>query len=469
MTALTIDRRGRRSGVASWLRRRNDFWLAIATGGVVALLILTLPMEAALVSSIVGAFVILALVDTRVAALSLLFVRASMDVTATVPLLSASGSTNVNAAGMMSFIAIGIAFAHIALTRINVARVPLAKPMMVVLLITFVGVAVSPDKATSIQDWVRMLGTFSIYVLIVDLIQTRDDQRWLVRAILLSALIPVGYGMWQWLHHEGNVDTPGLVRVYGTFTHPSPYSFYLVQLLPIAVVFAVHTRSKLARLGLCVLIPVMLFNIYEAQTRGAWVGLAAAFVVFSLMRARWTLIFLPLIAGALYFGSPSVRARISEATSTTGSVLWRQEQWQKALGVASPPQLATVGAGIDAVAVELGQPTHNEYLRLLVETGIAGLIAMLYLYRQLWNLARDAYRRATNAFDRDLLLAFLMGFVARATIALSDNVIIHPSLEWCFWGLAALVVVIGGSYQRVRVGLHLGVAPEPAGVDPDMR
>ncbi len=455
MSAIAIDPVARRRGVAAWFRRRNDVWLATGTGAIVAFLILNLPMEAALVSSIIGAFVIFALVDTRVAVLSLLFVRASMDVTATIPLLSASGSTDVNAAGMMSFIAIGIAFAHIALTRINVARIPLAKPTMVVLLITLLGIAVSPDKALSAQDWVRMLGTFSIYVLVVDLIQTREDQRWLVRALLLSALIPVSYGMWQWLHHEGNIDTPGLVRVYGTFTHPSPYSFYLVQLLPFVAVFAVHTRSRIARVALCTLIPLMLFDVYEAQTRGAWVGLAAAFIVFSLMRARWTLIFLPLVAGALYFGSSTVRVRISEATSTTGSVLWRQEQWQNALAISSPLKLVTVGAGIDAVTVDLGQPTHNEYLRLLVETGLAGLVAMLYLYRQLWNLARDAYRRADNRFDRDLLLAFLMGFVARACTALSDNVIIHPALEWYFWGLAGLAVVIGGSYQRVRVGQRI--------------
>ena len=444
------------------LRRTSDVGLSLAMGLIVAALIVALPMQAALASSIVGAFVILALVDTRVAVLALLLVRASMDVTATVPLLSASGSANVNAAAMMSFLAIGLAVAHVALAHIDVGRVPLIRPMALFLAVSFVGIAVAPDKAVSMQDWIRMLGSFAMYVLIVDLIETREQQRWLIRILLASTLAPLALGMWQYAMNTGNTDTPGLVRIYGTFTHPSPYSFYLVQMAPLAAVFFVHTRSKFARLGLAVIIPAMIFCIFAAQTRGAWVGLVASVAVFSIARARWTLLFIPLIAGAMYFGVSSVRARVSEATDTTGSVLWRQQQWENALGVASTPQLATVGAGLGAVEAQLGQPTHNEYLRLLVETGALGLAIVLTLYARLWRLARDAERAAASSFERDVLLAFLMAFVGRAAIALSDNVIVHPALDWYFWAAAGLVVAMGGSYRRQRVGQRRPAVAAPS-------
>ena len=302
------------------------------------------------------------------------------------------------------------------------------------------------------QDWVRMVGSFAMYVLIVDLMETPAQRRWLIRILLASALAPVAVGIWQYATNSGNTDTEGLVRVYGTFTHPSPYAFYLVQMAPLAAVFFVHTRSKFARLGLGVMMPAMVFCIFEAQTRGAWVGLVVSVMVFSFARARWTLIFIPLIAGAMYFGVTTVRERISEATDTTGSVLWRQQQWQKALGVASAPELATVGTGLGAVDAQLGQPTHNEYLRLLIETGAAGLAIVLVIYMRLWRLARDAERAADHPFERDVLLAFMMAFVGRAAIALSDNVIVHPALDWYFWAAAGLVVAMGGSYRRQRAG-----------------
>lgn len=440
---------GRRA--AAWLRRRNDVWLAAAMGLIVALLMLSLPMEAALASSVVGAFVLLALVDTRVAVLALLLVRSSIDVTATVPLLSASGNADVNAAALMSFIAIGVGFAHIALGRTNVFRIPLAKPFLIFLLITFLGVAVAPDKNRALQDWIRSGGVFMMYILIVDLMRTAKDQRWVIKVILLSAVAPIAVGLQQFATGEGNTVTPGLVRIYGTFTHPSPFSFFLVQVLPLAFVFALYTRSKFARLLLLGMLPAGLFAVYEAQTRGAWVGLLVALAVFLSTRARWTLIFIPLIVGAMVFGVPSVRARFNEATSTQGSVLWRQEQWTNIIGIVSAPKLATVGAGLGAIDVTTGNLSHNEYLRLLVETGIAGLAATFVLYRDLFLLSRRAYRDAPTPYQRDIMLAFMMGFFARLVIAMTDNVIIYPVLEWYFWGFAAVVVGMSGEYERRRL------------------
>jgi O-antigen ligase len=434
------------------LRRSNDILLAVAMGGILALMMQALPMQAALASSVVGSFVILALVDTRAAVFALLLARSVIDITATVPLLSASGSSNVNAAAMMSFIAIGIGAAHIAISRIDITRVPTAKPALIFLGVTLLGVALAPDANRALQDWIRSLGTFVMFVLIVDLMRTKSDQRWVVKVLLLSAVIPVAWGIQQFIAGEGDTYTPGLVRIYGTFTHPSPYSFYLVELIPLALVFLLHTPSKAGRLGLLVLAPAMLFCVYEAQTRGAWVGVVVALMIFMSTRARWTLLLVPLIAGAMFFAVPSVHARFTEATSQQGSVVWRTEQWDAAIGVASPSKLLTVGAGLGAVDVTLGNLTHNEYVRLLVETGLAGLIATIVVYRSLFRIAMKGYREAASSYERDLMLAFLMVFAARVVIAASDNIIIYPALEWYFWAFAAVVVGSTGSYERRRLG-----------------
>jgi putative inorganic carbon (HCO3(-)) transporter len=433
-------------------RTRQDILLALALGGLVALLMNSMAMEAALVSSIIGAFLILAMVDTRAAVLSLLLVRSLMDVTATVPLVSAAGSSQVNAAGMMSFIAITVAVAHIALTHLDVHRVPLAKPSMVFLGITLVGVVIAPDPNTALQDWIRTLSAFLIYVLLVDVIRTRRDIQWLIQVMLASSVVPIIVGVQQFLTDSGNKDTPGLNRIYGTFTHPAAFSMFLAQIFPLALVMFLHTRSRVARVALLLLVPAFFFSIYEAQTRGAWIGVMAAVVVFMASRVRWSLVLVPLMCGALFFGVPSVRARFDEATSSSGSVLWRQEQWSTAIGIASPARLVTIGEGFDAVSVRTGNLTHNEYIRLLVETGLAGLITMIVLYRNLFLMALAAYRKAATPFDRDLMLAFLMTFAARVIIALSDNILVYPVLEWYFWAFAALVVATSGIYRPARIG-----------------
>jgi O-antigen ligase len=439
-----------------WLRRRNDVWLALAMGGIVALLMLALPMKAALASSVIGAFVIVALVDTRSALFAVVFVRATIDVTATLPLLSASGSSNVNAAAMMSFLIIGLGVSHIALNRMNIWRVPLTKPFAFFMVLTLVGIALAPDKNQALQDWLRVLSVFVLYVLVVDLLRTAEDVRWMLRILLLSSVVPLVLGFYQYVANTGNHETPGLNRIEGTFVHPSPYATYLVQLIPLALVYLLHTRSRLGRIALAVLIPAMVYSVYLTETRAAWLGLIAAVMVFMAARARWTLILVPVVAAAMFFALPSIQARFDEASSSTGSVFWRQQQWENAINITSTPQLLTVGAGLSAVNVRLGNLTHNEYVRLLVETGLIGLVLTIMMYWMLFKIALKGYREGATPYQRDLMLAFLMSFAARVVIAATDNIIAFPVLEWYFWSFAAVVVVTTGSYMPAdgRTGLR---------------
>ncbi|HYM14360.1 MAG TPA: hypothetical protein VEZ14_02245, partial [Dehalococcoidia bacterium] len=217
----------RRNPLTRYLRRRQDVMLAALVGGLLAMLMNSMAMEAALISSLIGSFLILAFVDTRIAVLSLLLVRSIMDVTATVPLVSASGSSQVNAAAMMSFIAIAVAAAHIALSHLNVRRVPLAGPSMLFLAITLLGVAVAPDRNTAMQDWIRTLSAFLIYVLLVDVIRTKRDMRWLTMVLLVATVVPIAVAIDQFFANTGNHDTPGLNRIYGTFSHPAAFSMFL--------------------------------------------------------------------------------------------------------------------------------------------------------------------------------------------------------------------------------------------------
>lgn len=423
-------------------------------GGLVGLLIFALPMQAALSTAVVGAFVLIMLVDTRVALLGLLLVRASVDVFATVPLLDAGGGINPNA--LMSLLVIALGIAHICLNRINIRRIPLATPFAIFVAITFLGLAVAPDKLLAVEDWLRGLSALLIYIMVVDLMRTERERRWLLRIIVLAAVAPLAVGMYQFVNDSGDHSSPGLNRILATFVHPSPYAFFLIQIFPLVLLLFVHAQSRLARIGLGVMLPLMAFSIYATQTRGAWIGLVVMVAVFMWFRARWTLLFIPLLLAAAYIGSPSIRARIAEATSGTcesrtycqSSVLWRTKQWQAASQIPSPPELLTVGAGLRSVYFSLDEYTHNEYVRLLVETGVLGVTATGVLYWSLFDITRRGYRDAKTEYQRDLVLAFLMTFISRLVMSGADNLLVITVLEWYFWAFAAVIVVETGAYDR---------------------
>jgi len=118
------------------------------------------------------------------------------------------------------------------------------------------------------------------------------------------------------------------------------------------------------------------------------------------------------------------------------------------MDLSSPPQLATIGIGLGAVDFELGTLAHNEYVRLIVETGFLGLLSMFFLYRGLYRITINGYRSAPDGYERDMMLAFLCVFWSRLVLAVSDNVIIFPVLEWYFWSFAAMIVVMSGAYRH---------------------
>jgi O-antigen ligase len=461
-----------------FLRRHSDLWLAFALGSLVGLLILTLPMQAALSTAVVGAFVLIMLVDTRVALFALLLVRATVDVFATVPILNIEGFTP-NA--LMSLLVIALGAVHIAANRINIRRIPLASPFAIFVAVGFLGLAMSPSKADALEDWLRIVSAFLIFVVVVDLMRTEAERRWLLRVIVLSSVLPLSVGMYQYVTGQGfdDLEEAGIARVLATFVHPSPYAFYLVQIVPLVLLLLAHAQSRLLRLGLAVMLPVMVLSIYATQTRGAWIGLVVMIAVFMWFRAKWTLLFIPMFLLAAYIGMADVRTRVSAATSGScesvtyceSSVLWRAKQWERTVELPNPVELVTVGAGLHSVFATYGEFTHNEYLRLLVETGLIGLAATLVLYGSLFNLARKGFREAegNNPFKRDLMLAFLMAFAARALMSGADNLLVITVLEWYFWAFAAVVVVESGAYDRLahiqdgsRKPKSTGAVPRPA-------
>ena len=60
-----------------------------------------------------------------------------------------------------------------------------------------------------------MLGTLILYILIVDVMRTRADRHWVMRVMLLSALVPLTVGIYQYLRTTGTTTRPGFNRILG--------------------------------------------------------------------------------------------------------------------------------------------------------------------------------------------------------------------------------------------------------------
>jgi hypothetical protein len=419
-------------------RSLSGFGLAILLGLAITLGMLALPIEAGIAFAIVMAFAVFVLFDSWHAVLLLLVARSSLDA-----LSDVSVAGGLNGAALLTAMVIVIGAEHIARRRIALLDVPLAKPFVAVLAVSLVGVALAPDPRLGLEHWTRALSSFLLFVLIWDHLRDNRQAGKFVAALLLSVPVPVAFGVYQLLSGEGNHYTEGYNRILGTFVHPANFGVYLVTLLPVCLVAALHTRPGFTRLGLMLLALIMVVCVVFTFTRIVWFGLVAIALVMGTAKTRATLLVLPAILALTVMLMPSVQDRLDGSTRTTGygSGAWRINLWSEELSRTSLTSLPA-GLGLGAVETLSGYPAHNEYLRIWLETGVTGAIAYIWLYGSLIRRSIASYRHALSPIAKHIALAFLAVIAARLVIAFTDNLLNLLALEWYFWALAAFTLAL---------------------------
>ncbi len=86
----------------------------------------------------------------------------------------------------------------------------------------------------------------------------------------------------------------------------------------------------------------------------------------------------------------------------------------------------------------------SQYLRVLVETGLVGLLAFLWLQINLFRRARDILRTTRDPLFKGVTLGFLVGFIALIVHSIGTNTFIIVRIMEPFWFLAAMVMMIPG-------------------------
>jgi O-antigen ligase len=418
-------------------RRSNEVILSVLLGVAILAAMATLPPEAAIAVAVVAAFGVFVLFDTWHAVIVLLAARASLDLLSDVAIVG-----GLNGAALLTGMTIVVGIDHVARRRVGVLDLPLAKPMLTLLAVSGLTVVVAPDPALAVEHWLRWLSIVLLFFIVVDEVQDARERGKFLGALILSALIPVLVGLYQLATGEGNQNTQDFNRIFGTFVHPSPFGVYMLTLLPVAGVICLHSKPGWSKLGLAVLAIAMAVCAVFTFTRIVWLGAVVIVLVLGSGKTRASLFVIPILLVLVFLLLPSVQERFQGATETTGydsTGAWRIRHWDDQLAQTSLSTLP-LGSGLGAVEYVLGQPAHNDYLRIWVEMGVVGSVAYLWLFGSLIKGAVANYRGATTSEDRYFILAFLALFAGRLVMSLTDNLLIQPVLEWYFWGLAAVAL-----------------------------
>lgn len=298
------------------------------------------------------------------------------------------------------------------------------------IIVIMVAFSVSLLTATSVSAWMtELLKWGSILLLVLIVLDVGRDVRyqWIAFGVVLAGVVQAVVGLYEFF---GGAGAPHLwiadyrfFRAFGTFGQPNPFSAFMGLTLPLALGLTWgyllqtvvcwrakahwHTAGVIA--GVYAVFSALLFaGLIASWGRGAWLGFGAAgtVMVFFAPPRRWQSLLL-LGAGGMTvlllwtagLIPASIEARVdSTLTEFTGfqdvrgvyvssenyAIVERLAHWQAALNMADASPLVGVGAGnFEAVYSSYGVPSwplalghaHNDYLNILAETGVIGLIA----------------------------------------------------------------------------------------------
>lgn len=330
-------------------------------------------------------------------------------------------------------------------------RFPLLLPYGLVILWGLGTLAYSIAPATSLQETLRVFDLFVVGFMAYAVVERYRDYRFLLMAIFVSSILPILFGIYQFVFGIGLTDeNVSAIRIFGTFSHPNVFSLYLFVVAAVAsIYFLVYARQDRARLLSGLYLGLVLVTLLLTYARIAWISLFVFALFVVLWRYRFLLfplILLPLVLTAFV---PAVNQRVMEALHPTpdSSIVWRQNLWHDMLLKTNLEDRNWLGSGMDTFRISaetlrgerLGSnESHNDFVKFYVDGGIVGLsVLILYLITFTFPVAK--VRRLTPSHSLKNMATLLLLLVLTLVVAsLSDNVFKNTPVQWI------LAIVMGG-------------------------
>lgn len=310
---------------------------------------------------------------------------------------------------------------------------------------SLVSVAVADVPVASFAQVARTTGAVVIFVVLEQLIRTRRVALQTLLVCGLAAAIPVLVGLAQ-IPFLDTSYTTAASRISGTFLHPNTFGFFLVMLILMLYPLRGHVPPRLRRWFWVVMV-VALAELMLTASRGGWMVLVVGLGVIAVLVKRERKLFWmgPAAVALVLVAFPFLFERLADlgAEDTLGgrpgnSATWRLDHYASLLE-GTDISLFGIGPRMTEFLTLGGKPPHNDYLRLLLENGVVGLLCYLMFILGLVLVARHSLRHLRTGFDRSLAVGFTAVVVAFICNSFGSNVITQFVLLIYLLALAAVV------------------------------
>jgi len=322
-------------------------------------------------------------------------------------------------------------------------------------LLTFPALAIAFAREVPAINVVTEVKGYFLYPCLAYLIVswTRNKRRWQIAATiaLLMALVIAIIATWEWAFNESKamemLRAYGTIRMSGTFGAVNQYSFYISTMALMAFAWMVGVKRLFLVPVLATMTSILMLAMVISGSRGCWVGLAAGILVLMFFRPPRMIIWLPVIAigvGLFLKALPTIQERLlldPASDESRFSML--------SLGVQIFLKYPLFGAGWGASFSEIGgvlEPSsglpwlHNDYLNLLSQVGLVGLISFILIWGRV--IIRSVRHIRTEVLP-DLkwpMIGCLAALIALLVEAATDHVFWRPDIAGQVWWLTGMLL-----------------------------
>jgi O-antigen ligase len=307
--------------------------------------------------------------------------------------------------------------------------------------------------AVSVGQLMLVLWPIGVYLASSELITTGAQIRWLQKAVLVLAIAQLA------MPFVPKAGVPYMAWVWTFGLYASPFAM--------AAIFA--TRSVPIRLGLMVLaLAPMVRGVVEGKVFLYAFVFAAMGTILWVRASRVVAVGLGLVAAVsltalVVLGPETVLAPVSSLVNlerrqqSFGARGGRVELARAAIGIWQQAPILGVGPGNSYIYMlrlaPIGTP-HNQYLNILVEFGMVGLVLWIWFLVSAFRTGLRIYQRTTDLVCRTFALGWLGTFAGMVVGGGTGDYMIHSirngGLE-LFQGYYLQWILLGGLIAIARL------------------
>jgi len=333
------------------------------------------------------------------------------------------------------------------------------------------------EVSSSVRGLIMLASWAGVILLVADTMRSRARLSAFLRLIVFMGAVLALLGVIQFIWAVNFIELlriPGLVaneaggslysrsgfpRVSATALHSIEFSAVLGTILPVAVYLAfTATRRRAFQWAQLAVIGIAIpLTVSRSGMLGLIIGVLFAFIVASKRQRIWLLVLLPLAAIAFRIVMPGLLGTIRELFLDAGddvSIDGRVRDYEavEAFFLQSP----WVGRGPFTFLPSMYRTLDNQFLGVLIEQGILGLIAFVALLVVAIALCVVTGMRARERQRRLQALALAAGLTSTTVMCATFDVFGFPMAM----GTVSLVLGAAAATWRLRQ-FPLGRAPRP--------